>query len=135
MAERQRTRVRYLHWADAQLSKCHENVDACVHGHPDCKAIRSARVQPIGGIDGGYLIAHSLIELPDGERVDITPLTQQEKDSGDEEPKRRANLAFLEHRGTDAQFEQFRKTRRIAWPPTVVPDIIECDSGSSEGLM
>jgi hypothetical protein len=128
-------RVHYQHWADAQLSKCHDNVDAYVHACPDCKAVHGAWVQMIGGTDGGFLIAHSLVELPDGEWVDITPLTQQEKDSGVEDPEQRATLTFLEHHGTDEQLRQFCQAVRVPWPPIAIPDAMAADFGSGEGLM
>jgi hypothetical protein len=126
--------VRYEHWPDAQLSKCHETVDAYVREHQDCKAIRGAWVQPIGGNGSCLLHAHSLVELPDGEWLDITPLTEQERDSGVKDRRQRANLVFLEHRGTAEQFRQFCKIGQVLWPPAI-PDAIEPDFGSSEGLM
>lgn len=126
--------VRYEHWSDAQLSRCHVNVAAYVCARPDCKAVRGAWMQPIAGADGGYFIAHSLVEVPGGEWLDITPLTEQERDSGVEDPKQRANLVFLEHHGTDEQFQQFCKIARVAWPPTI-PSAMDPDFGSGEGLM
>ncbi|HET9836397.1 MAG TPA: hypothetical protein VFP88_08665, partial [Rhodanobacteraceae bacterium] len=122
-------------YSDAQLSKYHDNVNAYVREDPRCKAIHGAWVQPIAGTGGGYFVAHSLVELPDGEWIDITPLSELERDSGVEDSKQRASLVFLEHMGTDEQFRAFCGIVREHWPPIEMPDAIEPDFGSGEGLM
>jgi hypothetical protein len=122
--------IRYEPCSNAQMSKCHENVDAYIRGNPDCKAIRGAWVQPIGGNGGCLFHAHSLVELPGGEWLDITPL----RDDPDEDARLRRNLVFLEHRGTDEQFRHFRTIAQVPWPPAV-PDTLEPDFSSGEGLM
>lgn len=120
-------RMRYEHWPTAQRSRCHENVDAYVRERPGCKAIRGAWVQPIGDADGCMFHAHSLVELPDGEWMDITPLADESQ---------RASLVFLKHRGTEEQFQFFRtRFPQVIWPPMDIPAQTEGDFASGEGLM
>lgn len=119
--------VCYEPWPASRLSACHDNVDAYVREHPDCKAIRGAWVQPIGEAEGCIFHAHSVVETSAGRRVDITPLADE---------RQRASLAFLEHHGTGEQFEVLRtRFTQMIWPLVDMHDQATGDFGSSEGLM
>lgn len=83
---------------------CHANCEAHVRDHPELEVVRGWLA-----IRGTFFIPHSVVRIRvSGQLVDITP---HETDSG--------RIPFVEHIGTDDEFQILRKGRDGGWvhPP------------------
>ncbi|MGN4191789.1 hypothetical protein ACS0Y6_04025 [Burkholderia gladioli] len=78
-----------------RVSECHQNVDAWVAAHPDCKAVRGWVTYACFSESSMGLTAHSVVQGPDGELFDITPLDREGL---------RDTMHFVRHSGDDASF-------------------------------
>jgi hypothetical protein len=79
---------------NATPNRCHDNVREFVEMYPELKHVRGFLLvdhRPFS--DGMLVLAHSVVEAPDGSLNDITP---RESDAPE---------AFLRHLGTPTEFE------------------------------
>ncbi|MGF6534306.1 hypothetical protein P3T20_005110 [Paraburkholderia sp. GAS206C] len=81
------------------VANCHSNVDAWVKTHPECKAVRGWVTYIDYGDQGIELTAHSVVQDPDNELFDITPLEREST---------RASMRFIRHSGDDESFSTQR---------------------------
>jgi hypothetical protein len=84
---------------------CHENVDRYV-ASANCRAVRGWLLQEHANFGMWLVIAHSVVEGPNGELFDITPF--------DDERERRS-LTFLRHPENEENFSAVRKNNPRVW--------------------
>ena len=77
-----------------EIAKCHANVDRWVADNPGCQAVRGWISYISFGPAGEQLTAHSVVQKPDGNLIDITPV----------EPGQPRGGVFVEHQGDPAEF-------------------------------
>jgi hypothetical protein len=85
---------------------CHNNVNAWIEANTGLAAVRGWIVESIGS-----LTAHSVIRDIDGQLFDITPFYDET-----------LRLAFVEHYGDDATFDQMKAAGVQIFCLTVDPD-------------